>query len=123
MLDPLAPPVMAPKNARTTSTRTSTPPPAMTCAARRTCRTAGYACSQRYTSARASLSQEIDGRASHRTGASLHVGPRRYDFGLDAGWVGSRSPLSADSLVGWRVAFESSAQLHDPDRTENSRDQ
>ena len=35
--------------------------------------------------------------------------------------VGSRSPLSADSLVGWRVAFESSAQVHDPDRTENSR--
>jgi hypothetical protein len=37
--------------------------------------------------------------------------------------VGSCSPLSADSLVRWRVAFESSAQLHDPDRTENSRDQ
>ena len=29
--------------------------------------------------------------------------------------VRSHSPLSADSLAGWRVAFESSAQLHDPD--------
>jgi hypothetical protein len=32
--------------------------------------------------------QEIDGRASYRTGPSLpHVRPRLYDFGLDVGWL------------------------------------
>ena len=37
----------------------------MTCAARRTCKTVGYAFFQRCTSVPASFSQEIDGQASH----------------------------------------------------------
>ena len=40
----------------------------MTCAARHTYKTVGYACFQRYTSARASFSQEINGQTSPPTG-------------------------------------------------------
>ena len=116
-----------PKDATTSTTRTSTrAPQAMTCAARRTCKTVGYAFFQRCTSVPASFSQEIDGQASHpdrgresvamRSEGRVRSWPERHPAGHElalgrtvVGW----SPRDCTSGVGGQRTPTHGALLDD----------
>jgi hypothetical protein len=121
-----------PKDATTSTTRTSTRAPrAMTCAARRTCKTVRYAFFQRCTSVPASFSQEIDGQASHpdrgresvamRSEGHVRSWPERHPAGHElalgrtvVGW----SPRDCTSSVGGQRTPTHRALVDDRERAD-----